>query len=672
MSGVNTIILLCLWLTILVSTSVRAQEVDEQDELTRFMDLLQQQTELATESRLNADFVPGIVSVLSAEQMQQRGFRTLWEALSSIPGVQGTMNETGMRSISVRGIGGLFETGKIKLLLNGKSLNASASATTGTLYDTPIEQIERVELIRGPGSAVYGEFAYAGVLNVITRQQGEQYSVGTDTANSINFSALYSYENPGRDFSASINFAASEIPGEDIDSGNDRSEDGIATYAPGPINNKRDFVSAILSVDSGDLSLLLQMQQGNRGDHFGTNYLLPPDNKQTVISDTVISADLAQRFRVNEKLGGEWSLNWLENSTEQNALFLGTAENFGGLGGEDDIVADTLLEERRVQGRLRLEYLLERHELMAQLLLTDVDVTQSEQAINLDPDTGLPAGSMNDFDGPVDDSDERSSTSLVLQDAFHIDARTTLTAGLRYDDYEDIGSNLSPRISLVYRHSDSQIFKAQLARAFKPPSLIESKGSVFPSIDPETNDTIEFGHIYRQPDLVLRNTLYFTELNDLIVFQDEAPFGYRNDDSYSLRGYEIEVEKIISRQWNLIGSLSLQDYVGDTLPGAAPWMLKLGTEYKLRPLTALHLQLNSIAAREREDGDPRSDFEQTNRLDLSLRSRNFLDVGGLDFRTGISNLLDEKLKHPAPINTYPDDYPYSEGAVLWMQLIYQP
>ena len=672
MSGVNTIILLCLWLTILVSTSVRAQEVDEQDELTRFMNLLQQQTELATESRLNADFVPGIVSVLSAEQMQQRGFRTLWEALSSIPGVQGTMNETGMRSISVRGIGGLFETGKIKLLLNGKSLNASASATTGTLYDTPIEQIERVELIRGPGSAVYGEFAYAGVLNVITRQQGEQYSVGTDTANSINFSALYSYENPGRDFSASINFAASEIPGEDIDSGNDRSEDGIATYAPGPINNKRDFVSAILSVDSGDLSLLLQMQQGNRGDHFGTNYLLPPDNKQTVISDTVISADLAQRFRVNEKLGGEWSLNWLENSTEQNALFLGTAENFGGLGGEDDIVADTLLEERRVQGRLRLEYLLERHELMAQLLLTDVDVTQSEQAINLDPDTGLPAGSMNDFDGPVDDSDERSSTSLVLQDAFHIDARTTLTAGLRYDDYEDIGSNLSPRISLVYRHSDSQIFKAQLARAFKPPSLIESKGSVFSSIDPETNDTIEFGHIYRQPDLVLRNTLYFTELNDLIVFQDEAPFGYRNDDSYSLRGYEIEVEKIISRQWNLIGSLSLQDYVGDTLPGAAPWMLKLGTEYKLRPLTALHLQLNSIAAREREDGDPRSDFEQTNRLDLSLRSRNFLDVGGLDFRTGISNLLDEKLKHPAPINTYPDDYPYSEGAVLWMQLIYQP
>ena len=672
MSGVKPFILLCLWLTCVANGSVRAQDASEQDELNQFMNLLQQQTTLATESRLNSDFVPGIVSVLSAEQMQQRGFRNLWEALSSIPGVQGTMNETGMRSISVRGIGGLFETGKIKLLLNGKSLNASASATTGTLYDTPIEQIERVELIRGPGSAVYGEFAYAGVLNVITRQQGEQYSVGVDADSGVNFAALYSYDRPSRDFRASLNFAASEIPGEDLDSGADRSPEGFNSYAPGPINNKRDFVSAIGSVESGDLSVLLQLQQGNRGDHFGTNNLLPPDDKQTVISDSVISADVTQRFRVNDQLKGEWSLSLLENSTEQNELFLGTGENFGGSANDNDVVADTLLEERRMQGRLRLEYALDRHELMAELLLTDVDVTASDQTINIDPETGLPTSSMNDFDGPVDDSDERSSSSLVLQDTFHLDTRTTLTTGLRFDDYEDIDSNLSPRISLVYRQSDSQIFKAQLARAFKPPSLIESNGSVKSSIDPETNDTIEFGHIYRQTDLVLRNTLYFTQLNDLIVFQDEAPFGYRNDDSYTLRGYELEVEKIITHQWNLVGSLSLQDYVGDALPGAAPWMLKLGIGYELRPLTELHLQLNSIAERERESGDPRDDFEQTNRLDASLRSRNFLDVGGLDFRLGLSNLLNEELKNPAPLDTYPDDYPYSEGTVLWVQLLYQP
>ena len=69
-------------------------------------------------------------------------------------------------------MGQLFEPSKVKLLLNGVAVNASASATTGTIYDTPIEQVERIELIRGPGSATHGEFAYAGVLNVTTRKQG--------------------------------------------------------------------------------------------------------------------------------------------------------------------------------------------------------------------------------------------------------------------------------------------------------------------------------------------------------------------------------------------------------------------------------------------------------------------------------------------------------------------
>lgn len=672
MNGAKISIPLILLLASAASGGAGAQDGSEQDELNQFMDLLEQQTTLATQTRINADFVPGIISVLSYEQMQRRGFRTLWEALATLPGVKATLSETGMRSITVRGVGGLFEASKVKLLMNGKSLNASASATTGTIYDTPVEQIERVELIRGPGSAIHGEFAYAGVLNVITRKQGAQYSAGADSDRGADIAALYSYAKPGDDFTASVNFAARGTRGQDIDSGADASPPGVAGYSPGPINNKRDFVSAIVSVDSGSLSALLQLQQGNRGDYFGTSNLLPPDERQTVISDSVLSADISQHFRANERLQGDWSLNLLRNSTEQNQLFLGTAENYGGLGSEDDIAADTRLDEQRIEGRLRLLYSLERHDLLGELVLTDLEVTDSKRAINLDPGTLLPSDNMNEFPVPVDESDGRRSYSLVLQDEFRIDDRTTLTSGLRYDNYEDIGSNLSPRISLVWRKSKSQIFKAQLARAFSPPSLIETNGSIKPSIDPETNDTVEFEYIYQHGGLVTRNTLYYSKLDNLIVFQDFAPFGYVNVGPFSVRGYELEVEQAIARDWNLVGSLSLQDYVGDELPGAAPWMFKLGAEYELRALTTLHLQLNSIAARERTTGDTRDDFEQTNQLDLALRSRNLFGQGGLDIRAGINNLLDEELKNPSPADTYPGDYPYSSGATFWLQLSYQP
>ncbi len=666
------IIHLITLLALFGGSCARAQDVAEEDELNQFLNLLEQQTTLATRTRLNADFVPGMVSVLNAGQLQRRGFRTVWDALASLPGVNTSMDETGMRSISVRGIGELFEPSKVKLLLNGESVNASASATTGTLFDTPVEQVERIEFIRGPGSAVHGEFAYAGLLNVITRKKGKQYSIGLESEAGAYFSALYAYEKPGSDLSSSFSLAANESDGEDIKSGRDNSVGGNPSYAPGPINNKRDFVSAIVDLNIGDLNARLQLQQSNRGDHFGSSNLLPPDDKQTVISESLVSAVISQAFTLDDGLGGEWSFSGLQNSSEKNHLFLGVAEAFGGLGTEDDVYADSELVEQRLEVRINLQFDAGEHLLFAELSAVDIDVDKSEQFINLDPVTKLPAPTVNEFPGPVDESQARSSISIVLQDEYRIDDRLTLTSGLRFDDYEDIGSNLSPRIALVWRRTDKHIFKTQLARAFRPPSLIETGGSLKSSIDPETNDTLEFGYIYHRPELVLRNTLYYAQLDDLIVFQDFAPEGYLNSGSFDLWGYELEVEKSIANSWNLVGSLSLQDYIDEELAGFSPWMLKLGTEYRLRPLTSLHLQINAISSRGRATGDPRSDFEQSTRANIMLRSQNFLDIDGLGLRLGIRNLFDERLKHPAPEDTYPGDYLYSDGAMLWLQVIYQP
>jgi hypothetical protein len=90
------------------------------------------------------------------------------------------------------------------------------------------------------------------------------------------------------------------------------------------------------------------------------------------------------------------------------------------------------------------------------------------------------------------------------------------------------------------------------------------------------------------------------------------------------------------------------------------------------PLTSLHLQINAISSRERAAADPRSDFSQSTQADITLRRQNLLDVDGLGLRLGIRNLFDERLEHPAPEDTYPGDYPYSDGAMLWLQVIYQP
>ena len=297
-----------------ISSAVCAQDTTpEEAELNELLNLLEEQTTIATQTKLNADFVPGMFSVMTGEDMHRRGFRTLWEALASVPGVMTVMNETGMRSITVRGVGEVFEPSKVKLLLNGHAINATASATTGTIYDTPIEQIDRVEFIRGPGSAIHGEFSLAGVLNVITRSRGEHYSAGIESSEGLNFTAFRSFNRSG--IKGSINVAASETNGEDVDSGMDRTPIGVTGYSPGDINNKRDFFSAIVDLNYDDLRALFQFQQSNRGDYFGTNNLLPPDERQTVISDTVISLALSQSFDFSDDTRGEWSISWVQNET---------------------------------------------------------------------------------------------------------------------------------------------------------------------------------------------------------------------------------------------------------------------------------------------------------------------------------------------------------------------
>jgi hypothetical protein len=101
-------------------------------------------------------------------------------------------------------------------------------------------------------------------------------------------------------------------------------------------------------------------------------------------------------------------------------------------------------------------------------------------------------------------------------------------------------------------------------------------------------------------------------------------------------------------------------------------MLKLNLEYQYSPLTSAHLQLNSTAARSRSEADPRADFDQQTQLDLNLTRHKFLSVAGLDLRFGINNLLNETLKFQSPAATYADDYSYSDGSLLWLQLSYTP
>ena len=204
-------IITCLLLSPL---SIHAQDAalelsvgDDAKELTQLLELLQEQTSLATKSRLNADYVPGMITVLHGDELSNRGVRTVWEALALVPGVDLSIEETGRKQVVIRGVGRTYASGNSKILLNGTSMNSSYQAHANPVMNIPVEQVARIEVIRGPGSAIHGEFALAGVINVITRKGENSVFVMAGENRSRGAGVLLTYDDKASPLTVDLNLA---------------------------------------------------------------------------------------------------------------------------------------------------------------------------------------------------------------------------------------------------------------------------------------------------------------------------------------------------------------------------------------------------------------------------------------------------------------------------------
>ena len=114
------------------------------------MELFDNVTEIATKTKLNADYVPGMVTVLHGVDLEARGIQTVWEALGLVPGFESSFQSQGTRLLQIRGAGGVVFSGNAKILLNGISINSTFQAISTTVLNISPELIDRIEIIRGP------------------------------------------------------------------------------------------------------------------------------------------------------------------------------------------------------------------------------------------------------------------------------------------------------------------------------------------------------------------------------------------------------------------------------------------------------------------------------------------------------------------------------------------
>lgn len=127
-------------------------------------------TDLADRTSRDLREAPGIVHVITRQELMTSGAQTLQEAMLLVPGVSLGRDVDDVVGLGIRG--NWAEEGKCLVMLDGIPLNETSYGTAGLALQLPVENVERIEVINGPGSVMYGGFAALGVVNVITRDAG--------------------------------------------------------------------------------------------------------------------------------------------------------------------------------------------------------------------------------------------------------------------------------------------------------------------------------------------------------------------------------------------------------------------------------------------------------------------------------------------------------------------
>lgn len=604
-------------LAALLLSSALLARADDDELLADLLDVIAEETALATKTRLNSDFVPGLVTVLERERLLGLGMRTVWDALPLVPGVEASLDDRGVPTMTVRGVPFPFNSGSVQILLNNVPTGREAAGVNSSVLYLPISQIERIEFIRGPGSVIYGDFAFTGLLNIVTRQVESAAELGISNDSESHLQARVAGQEG--DWRYSVDAAAqrdtdARLP--TVSSGNERRHSLLGFFAHGDFSLQTNLVHRSLNErinpvgDYEEDSLASELRHTHRFSDSSElqsriNYL------DIDIDKTIVRFDGSQ---------AELGADWFWSGWEGHEWLLGTE-----------------LQRAHIDEGL-------------------IDLRGSP----LFPPIARP---------PVLDQ-YRGQHSFYAQDQWRLSPSLVLTYGLRYDDIDDIESRFTPRVSAVWQSSDVHLFKLQYAEGLRGTTFFELQGSTsVDSLVPEVNRTTELTYVFKQPQLTARATVFNSRISDMI-FITFPELGFDNIAEARAHGLELEWSQQLNTSLRLDAQYSRTDSEDDRNPTR-----QLG-EVTSTPDYLAHLALlyrsdggDLLGLRWRAVGD-RGGLDGYQELGLSYTRERFFSEA-VQLRLGVDNLGNKRIAYPLPSPL--GDVPfYFQHRTLWAELRWQP
>ena len=521
--------LTAVFMIALASSFAKAQDLDSLLNVSAFTaesDLqkqLNQSTKVGSGFSLTTRETPGIVSVITREDLENSGARDITDVLRLIPGFDVSHDLQFVQGVSLRG--NWANEGKVLFLLDGQTMNDLLYQTVTLGNRFLIETIERIEIIRGPGSAVYGGSAEYGVINIITRAASSLNGAAVFASGGLHASTV-GRSNAGvmlAQKNKNLSWDLTAYQGKAIASDGDYQD----YYGESDPVNLTDLASS----DPTNINLGVKYRDAYVRAIYDNFEVTDPI---TEVSSTGYFIEAGYKFKANEKLTLVPKLQ-LQNQKPWDYDEYETPED------------DFNIDAQRVLGQLDANYDLSRK-------------------INVN------VGALYFQDKGVDNNEEE--TLKLKNYAFYTQALlkhrlANATLGFRFEKNNRYNGAFVPRMALT-KKIENLHFKLLYSRAFRSPSIqnvrLDTTGAL-----PEISDVFELEMGYQfTPEMVLSVNAFYLSTSDVLIYgsaETNAGFveWYENYDKSGSQGLEL-IYSLRKASWYVNATYSFSEAIaGNTV-----------------------------------------------------------------------------------------------------------
>ena len=592
----------------------------------------------ATKTKLSEKKVPMSTTVITAEEMKQKGAYNVRDAIKNAVSIDVSRNGTSMvgNNVSIRGMG----TTETLILVDGRRIAGEDSASTMNAYELDrlnVNNIERVEILRGSGSAIWGSDATGGVINIITKKDqpaGGYAGVRTGSLESSVYGG-FSTGNVGK-LNLDVDFNLTKVRRETNEGSTNQygPRRNISFHGDYKFNDhsgldfgasfmKEQMTSLAASTTAGSTT---SYYDNNRSDYHLKYYGF--DNK----NDWEVQSYYSRLGKVGRTRS---ETSWTDFNHARYSTWVNEARNTYRMDKHNTLTYGMEFKNQKAGGTR---------------FANAGGGTRVEEYLGMESPYG---------------SASQNSYSFYLQDEIELGDRLFFVPSVRFDHHGSFGSEWSPRVGMTYNLSKASRIKVNYGKAFRAPTIFELYSQMIhspiarmrvivegnPDLEPEKSTNFDISLEGEKGKATGKLTYFHNKISNLIDSQAEFRgfmngamtfiYRYRNVDKATFDGLEAETKYRFDKHWSARANYTYldarDDNTGSRLTGRA---LNTGTvelswtDAKKDPWTAtLYNQWYQ------------NYLTSANNKSYSYSLTNFVvtkDIGKMSLYAGVDNLFNKK------------------------------